>query len=186
MPTDAYRWDGECPRDIEEAKALLAEAGYPDGIDVTLYTTDSDPQLIPLSEVYQQQVAAAGINVTLEIAPADSFWTDIWMVEPFVPTYWIERPADQILNDLWRSTATMNESFFQNAEFDQLLDAARTELDFETRRETYLAAQRLLFAEGGHLIPYHVNQFYVVSNRVSDVPARTWTNMEWHAISKSE
>ncbi|MCB0081661.1 MAG: ABC transporter substrate-binding protein [Caldilineaceae bacterium] len=185
-PNDAYRWNGECPQDIEGAKALLAEAGYPDGIDVTLYTTSSSAQLIPLAEVYQQQAAAAGINVSLEIAPADSFWSDVWMVEPFVVSYWRERTADQILNEVWRSTAKWNEAYYKNPAYDQLLDEARTELDFEARRELYQAAQQLIAEEGGHLIPYHVNQFHIVNNQVSGVTAQALTEIEWHTISKSE
>ncbi|MEZ4713376.1 MAG: ABC transporter substrate-binding protein [Caldilineaceae bacterium] len=186
MPSDAYRWDGECPQDIEGAKALLAEAGYPDGIDVTLYTSSVAPELIPLAEVYQQQAAAAGIRVALEVVPADSYWSEVWLVQPMFASLWQERPADQILNEAWRSTAKWNESHFQNSAFDQLLDQARTELDFESRRATYQAAQQMIADEGGNLIPYHVNQFYVVSNQVTGVPARNWQHMVWHTITKSE
>ena len=118
--------------------------------------------------------------------PADSFWSEVWLVEPFVVSYWRERPADQILNEVWRSTATWNESYYQNPAYDQLLDDARTELDFDARRELYQAAQQLIAEEGGHLIPYHVNQFHIVSNRVSGVPAQAFTEIEWHTISKSE
>lgn len=185
-PNDAYRWNGECPQDIEGAKALLAEAGYPDGIDVTLYTSSSTSQMIPLAEVYQQQAAAAGINVSLEVVPADSYWSEVWLVEPFFASFWRERTADQILNENWRSTAKWNESYYKNPAYDQLLDEARTELDFAARRELYQAAQQLLAEEGGHLIPYHVNQFHVVNNQVSGVPAQAFTDIEWHMINKIE
>lgn len=185
-PTDIYRWEGECSQDIEQVKSLLADAGYADGIDVTLFASDSDPKLIPLAEVYQQQAVAAGINVTLEIAPADSFWSDVWMVEPFITSFWAERPADQILNLVWRSTGSWNESRFQNPAFDQLLDDARMTLDFETRRQIYQDAQRLLSEEGGHLIPFHTSLFYVMSTKLSGVSARDWQYLEWHTISKSE
>ncbi|MEZ4734817.1 MAG: ABC transporter substrate-binding protein [Caldilineaceae bacterium] len=63
--TDAYYWATECPQDLEQAKALLAEAGYAEGLDVTLHASDTETSFIPLAEVYQQQAAAAGINVKL-------------------------------------------------------------------------------------------------------------------------
>lgn len=186
MPSDAYRWEPECSQDIELAKSLLAEAGYPDGIDVTLYTSNIDSQLIPLAEVYQQQVAEAGINVSIQIIPVDSYFTAIWRVEPFFATYWTERPADQILNDNWRSTAQWNETFFNRSEFDQLLDDARLAIDFDERKQLYQDAQEFLFEEGGHLIPYHVNEFYIVNSKVSGMPGQSINNFEWHNISKSE
>ncbi|MCB0128022.1 MAG: hypothetical protein KDE58_37415 [Caldilineaceae bacterium] len=139
-----------------------------------------------MAEVYQQQAAAAGINVTLEVLCADSYWTEAWMVEPLVASFWLERPADDILNTLWRLTAPWNEAYFQNTEYDQLLDEARRTLDFETRRTRYQEAQQLGATEGGHLIPFHLNQFTVVSNSVTGVPARAIQQMEWHLISKSE
>ncbi|MEZ4868186.1 MAG: hypothetical protein R3C14_43060 [Caldilineaceae bacterium] len=62
----------------------------------------------------------------------------------------------------------------------QLLDEARSTLDFETRRTLYQEAQQLGITEGGHLIPFHVNQFTVVSNNVTGVQARaehTWSGI---------
>lgn len=185
-PTDVYRWEGDCPQDIEAAKALLADAGYADGIDVTLFATDAFPELIPLAEVYQQQAAAADINITLEIAPSDSFWTDVWLVESFYTSLWFERAADNILNLVWRSTADWNESNFQNPEFDQLLDDARRELDFETRRDLYRSAQQLIYTDGGSLIPFHVDNFHIMSAELSGMQARDFQHIDWHKISKGE
>jgi peptide/nickel transport system substrate-binding protein len=83
-PEDLHRWDGACEQDIEQARALLAEAGYPDGLEVTLYTSNSFPPMVPLAEVYQQQAAAAGIDVTIEQVAPDSYWTEVWGVEPLL------------------------------------------------------------------------------------------------------
>ncbi|MCB0084367.1 MAG: ABC transporter substrate-binding protein, partial [Caldilineaceae bacterium] len=185
-PNDIYRWNGDCPQDIEKAKALLADAGYSDGLDVTLYASNANPQLVPLAEVYQQQAAAAGINVTLEIRPADGFWTEVWMVEPFFTTFWAEFPADEMLNMAWRSNAPWNESYYQNPALDQLLDEARQTLDFDARRQLYQDAQRMIAEDGGHLIPYHIDQFSIVSNKVSNMQARDLPYIDWHLISKSE
>lgn len=185
-PTDAYYWATTCPQDIEQAISLLAEAGYDEGLDVTLFTSDLEPWMIPFAEVYQQQAAAAGINVVLETVPADNYYSEVWLTAPFYPSYWRERPADLILNLLWRSTAEWNESHYQSSQFDQLLDEARQELDFEKRYQLYQQAQQILFEESGNLIPFYVNLANVYSVNVSGVEARSYREMKWELISKSE
>lgn len=183
---DIYRWETDCPQDIEKAKVLLAEAGYPDGLDVTLYSSDLVPHLISVAEVYQQQAKAAGINVTLEVVPADGYYTEVSPVQPFVTVPWRERPADLILNLVWRSNAIWNESHYDNPNFDQLLDAARAELDFETRRDLYYQAQQQLFDDGTHLILFHNNLANIVSNKVSGIEARNYREFHWESISKTQ
>lgn len=59
--------------DIEGAKALLAEAGYADGIDLTILGT---ADLIPMYTVIQENCRAAGINITLNTPDTASFISD--------------------------------------------------------------------------------------------------------------
>ena len=49
---DAYQADIDCPQDTAEAKRLLAEAGFADGIEFDLYTSDKDPHWSTMAEVY--------------------------------------------------------------------------------------------------------------------------------------
>lgn len=186
-PADAYHWAaGGCPQDVEAAKALLAEAGYADGLDLTLYTSELLPSMVPLAEVFQQQAALAGINVSLEIVPPDSYFSDTWMVEPFVVTVLSERPADELLNLVFRATSPWNEAYFQNAALDILLDEARQDLNLESRTEKYHMAQQLIAAEGGHMIPFFVNEFTLLDSAVANLPARSPEHIEWYEIIKVE
>ena len=52
-------------RDVEKAKALLTEAGYPNGFDITLYAPNK-PQRAKWSEILKAQLGEVGINVTIE------------------------------------------------------------------------------------------------------------------------
>lgn len=187
-PADPYRWEpeGGCPQNLEGAKALLAEAGYADGLDLTLYTSDVLPNLVPLAEIFQQQAAAAGINITLEVVPADSFFAETAVNEAFITTGWLGRPTDEILNLVFRSTSPLNEAKFVNEAFDQLLDEARQALDPAERTERYQAAQQIVATEGGHMIPMHINEVTIVNNAVANFPARSVEHIEWYEITKSE
>ncbi len=50
------------PQDLDKAKALLAEAGYPDGYDITLYALD-DPTYKQHAEMLKDEAAPAGLNI---------------------------------------------------------------------------------------------------------------------------
>ena len=101
-------------------------------------------------------------------------------------TTWSQRPADQILNEAYRSTAAWNETFWQDAGFDALLDKARQELSLEGRTATYVAAQTQLFDEGGTFIPFHINETRILSSRLSGLPAVEEFTIRYEDIQKAE
>jgi peptide/nickel transport system substrate-binding protein len=177
-PGDPYSWDGHCGRDVEGARKLLAEAGFPGGIDVDLYTSDVEESFITLAQAYQAQAAAAGIRVNLVMAAASGYWDDIWLKKPFVVTSWDQRPATQALNEIYRSDASWNETAWKQPGFDALLDQARAEPDPAKRKALYQKLQQILFEEGGSFIPYFKNVARVyranVKNAEPTVDDRRW------------
>ncbi len=60
-------------------------------------------------------------------------------------TSWSARPADQILNEAYRTGSSWNESYYSNPAYDQILDKARASLDINEARKLYQEAQRILF-----------------------------------------
>ncbi len=180
---DQYRTQIECPQDIPAAKALLKEAGYGDGLEVDIYAADNEPEWIRMIEVYQQQAARAGVKVNLKIAASDGYWSDVWMKEPVVATRWSQRPADQVLNEAFRSGASWNETFFSNAGFDGLLDQARQELDYDKRKALYGKLQQALWQQGGALVPYHLNQNRVLGANVSGVDPVENFSIRWNKVA---
>jgi peptide/nickel transport system substrate-binding protein len=182
-PADPHRWDGECEQDIAQARELLAEAGYPDGIDVTLYTSNTLPPMVPLAEVYQQQAAEAGINVTIEQVSPDTYWTDVWGVEPMFVAGDIQYPADFLLHLYHHSDSLYNISYFANPAFEQLLADARAALDEDERTALYQQAQQLLLEDGGTLVPFHQTELRAFRDTVAGVEPITRYDLPWHGIT---
>jgi peptide/nickel transport system substrate-binding protein len=182
-PDDQYRADIKCPQDIAGAKKLLAEAGFPDGIDVEVYVATLEPTWPILAEAYQQQAAEAGIRVTIKQVPSDGYWSDTWMQKTISATRWNERPADSALHEIYLSSAKWNESYYDDAGFDALLGKARRELNFDRRKALYVQAQEHLHETAGTLIPYHVSKLYVMNSRVDGIDAVENHTIRWHKVT---
>jgi peptide/nickel transport system substrate-binding protein len=181
-PRDQYRAELSCPQDIAGAKKLLAEAGFPDGIEVNLHVSTLEPVWPVMAEVYQQQAAAAGIKVNIVQVPTDGYWKEVWMKKDVVTTRWNERPADQALHEIYLGGATWNESFFNDPAFDALLASARRELDFDKRRALYVKAQEYLLENAGTLIPFTVTRLVGTTARVSGLDAVENNSVRWHLV----
>jgi peptide/nickel transport system substrate-binding protein len=182
-PNDQYRADLTCPQDIDGAKALLAEAGYPDGIDIDVHVSTLEPTWPTLAVAYQEQAAAAGIRVNVVQAPTDGYWSEVWMKKDVAATRWNERPADQALHEIYLSTAKWNESFYQDEKLDAMLSEARRELDFDKRKAIYVTAQEHLHETAGTLIPYTVTKLVGVASRVSNLDEVKNDAVRWHKIT---
>ena len=183
---DPFRANLDCPQDIEGAKKLLAEAGFPDGIDIELSTSDLEPGMVRFAEVYQAQVAPAGIRISLKLEPADGYWDDVWMQAPASVTSWGERPADQILNEAWRTGSSWNESYYANPVYDLTLDQARSTLDLAAAKKLYVQAQAILFEQSGTFIPYQENGLQVISARVRGIETVGEDYVRWHLVDLAE
>ena len=181
-PNDQYRADLKCPQDIAQAKALLAQAGFADGIDIDIHVSTLEPSWGNLAVVYQEQAAAAGIRVNVVQAPSDGYWNSIWMQKDVSATRWNERPADQALHEIYLSTAKWNESYYKDLAFDELLATARRELDFDKRKALYVQAQEHLLETAGTLIPVHVTKIVGVNTRVSNLDEVKREAIRWHLV----
>jgi peptide/nickel transport system substrate-binding protein len=145
-------------RDIEEARRLLEEAGYPDGLQIELHTTAGRVGLHEAGLTFQSQAAEAGIEVDVINHPVDAYWADIWMQRPFHMSNWGQRPnADLAFTVAYVEGASWNESNWTNEEFEELLAEARGILDEDERREVYREAQQILSDEGAAFIPYFMS-----------------------------
>jgi len=157
--------------DPARAKQLLTEAGYPDGIDITLHTSDVFPGLVEMAVTLKETAAPAGIRIAISRDPEETFWSKVWLTEPFVTVNWFGRDADSALAINVLSDAPWNESNYRSQEVDDLVLKARGQTDIAARRETYGELQKLLVENAGRIIPVFMPVFMGLRDNVEGVSA---------------
>ena len=73
---------------------------------------------------------------------------------------------DQLLNQVFGSGSSYNESAWSNPQFDQLLVSARREMNDERRRGIYQDAQRVIIDDGADMTPMFGDRLVGLSNDV--------------------
>ncbi len=157
--TFGYSDLGEIEQDLELAKSLLAEAGYPDGFDTKIVTTERYQNGIELAEIISQQLAEIGINAEIEVwewSALSASWNGITADEFDQPIFIMGagpsmRDADGGLRGLYTTSETglndRNYGFYSNAEVDALIEQGMQETDQQKRVEIYKEAMEILYRE---------------------------------------
>ncbi|MFO1121794.1 MAG: ABC transporter substrate-binding protein [Hyphomicrobiales bacterium] len=153
----------EAPKqDIEKAKALLAEAGYKDGLKFDLYTAEGVPGMVRMAQVYAEMAKAAGIDINVVVTPAESFWDDVWLKKPIVTSAWSMRPPGEGLAVAYTQNAKWKETHWERPDYDALLLKANTTVDPAERTKLFQQTGELLAKEGGLILPMFVHQVLAV------------------------
>ncbi|MCA9952977.1 MAG: ABC transporter substrate-binding protein [Anaerolineales bacterium] len=153
-------------RDVEQAKALLADAGYAEGLELTLHTPDSGGRP-DLAAVLKEQWAEAGVDVEISVEPESVYYGDDgWLEVDLGITGWGSRPYPQFYLDTSLVTdAKWNESHFSDAEFDELAAITGTTVDDSERVKAYHQIQTILNERGPIIVPYFFAQFGAISDQ---------------------
>ncbi|QYX56906.1 ABC transporter substrate-binding protein [Roseovarius sp. SCSIO 43702] len=134
--------------DVEKAKQLLADAGYPDGFDVTITATQNESWGLTIVEAIIPMLREAGIRVTAEPVEASvlgervpggdfqSFmWSNVSGPDPFAVMTSFHSDTPVSSGNYWR---------FDNEEFDKLYEQARDENDPEKRTDLLRQANNII------------------------------------------
>ncbi len=146
----------EVPYDPEGAKALLAEAGYPDGIELTLVASVKPAIRSQVAIAIKQMALPAGFDIDVETMPHDTYLANVWRKGNFYMAYWGMQPTeDSTFTLLLTSDASYEDTGWSNAEFDDLVQRGRSTVDDAERADLYAQAQQLMFRDLPYIIPIY-------------------------------
>jgi len=147
------------PHDLERAKQLLDEAGYPDPDGdgplprVRLSLKTSTDEFFRLqATVIQQDLSKAGIDIDVRGYEFATFYADVLSGNVQMYTLqWVGVTDPDMLRRLYHSEQAppvgFNRTYYSNPEVDRLIDLATTSLTDEDRRKYYGEVQKIVAAD---------------------------------------
>ena len=119
-------------KDVEKAKSLLAEAGYPDGFEMTITVPSNYKPHMDTAEVLAQQLAQIGVNAAIEPIEWESWVSDVYAGRQFQSTVvGVDASTMTARALLERFTSDYGKNFinYNNAEYDALFQQTLTAYD---------------------------------------------------------
>lgn len=145
-------------QDVAAAKKLLADAGYPDGLDIELVTAPIQAGAVEAAQVFAQQAAASGIRVKIRRVDTTTFFGDDYLSWTFAQDFWYTRNFLPQVNNSSLAASPFNETHWDDPEFTKLVEKAFLTVDDTERNALITQAQEIEYEKGGYIIWGQPNQ----------------------------
>lgn len=157
--------------DLDKAKFYFDKAGV-NSID--LFTSETAGNSANDIALTFQQSAKGAADVNVVKTPSDGYWSHTWMQKPMTMSGWNARPTvDMFLTLAHMVGGSWNETQWGSETFDNMIIAARSELDETKRRQMYCDMQHMLNDDGGLVIPVFQNQLEATAKNVEGYTAHS-------------
>jgi len=163
------------PFDPAKSKALLAGAGYPDGVSVDLTVASDWPESMAYAQALKEDALAGGFTINLKPMPASQYWNG-WTDFNMGITWWAHRTSALIvLQKGYTSDPTTgklsdwNESHWSDPEFTQLVNQAEATLDVTARKAIGLKLETIQQSRGSICTPFFMNVWKIYSTKVHGI-----------------
>jgi peptide/nickel transport system substrate-binding protein len=162
------------PYDPEKAKALLKEAGYASGFDVTFFVPESGSGMqspVEMGTVIQANLAAVGVRAKIQTMEWGAYLKKYLDSPDMAEMSWNPSIGDPdhmmyMLLSSDRFPPAFNAGYYQNPRVDELLRKGRTTIDDRERVPLYKEAQRLVMEDAPWIFVDHGKQVIVYRKRV--------------------
>lgn len=140
-------------QDLEQAKSLLKAAGYGDGLDIELVTSEGVEGSAPaMAQVFSEQAKGAGVTVNVKKLDPNTFWGEDFMHRAFTQDIWFTHNYLEQTTLSSLATAPYWETHWKDAEWQKLADEAFRMVD-EAKRNEIIAEMSIIEHErGGYII----------------------------------
>lgn len=142
------------PQDVQKAKELLVEAGYPDGFDMTISVPNNYQQHIDTAQVLVEQLKQIGVNAEIQLIEWDSWLSDVYADRNFQSTVvGIDAAylSGRALLERFASDAEKNFINYSNPQYDSLYEQVKKSTDDSEQIDLYKQMETLLAEDAANV-----------------------------------
>lgn len=159
IPSNSFWYNDYQPydQDLDKARQLLAEAGYPNGFDTEFMPTTAYEETVRAAQVLQAQLSQIGINAEIRTLE----WTT-WLQEEGEGNFdmylcgWLNMyDPDQYFYSQHHSGEIYNFTGYSNPKADELMEAGRVETDLAARKAIYDELQKIIIDDSPYIYLYN-------------------------------
>jgi len=144
----AHSADVACPPfDRAQAKQLLKDAGYPDGLELTIKASPQYPEFVRTAEIYEAQLREAGIRIKIQSIEWAAYVKDVYGENNFQlgqSAVVREFDPDAMTSGVFGTKASGNPGLYSSPRMDELLRMGRAELSQDKRKAIYKEIAQLV------------------------------------------
>jgi len=133
-------------RDLDKARQLLTEAGYPNGFEFTITVPNNYAPHESTAQIIAESLAEVGIKANINLVEFTSWYSDVYVDRKYEAT--VVAVDGKIAPSSWFtknvSTASNNFTNYSNPEYDEIFEKAMAEIDLEKKAEYYKQLQQIL------------------------------------------
>lgn len=133
-------------RDLDKARELLNEAGYPDGFEFTITVPNNYAPHEGTAQIIAESLAEIGVKANINLVEFNTWYSDAYVDRKYEAT--VVAVDGRLAPNSWfsknLSTASNNFTNYSNPEFDELYNKAMEAIDLDEKAGYYKEMQQLL------------------------------------------
>ncbi|QIS22723.1 ABC transporter substrate-binding protein [Nocardia terpenica] len=158
-------------RDLDQAKALLAQARFDTGATYQLVTKEEAPGEAESARLFATQARDIGVRLDVVVQDAGTFYDKTWLHAPLYTVNWGTNDSVLFYADkLMTSASERNETAFADPEFDAATAAALAAANPADYARACRTVQQIQHDRGGYLVWGMADGIDIASTRVRDLP----------------
>jgi peptide/nickel transport system substrate-binding protein len=156
-------------RNLDQAKQLLSEAGYPNGIDITLNTANIIGGMVDMNVALAETLDAAGIRMKIQQGAGETYYEQVWRQVPMFVDWIVKRHLAERLPLTFTSDAVWPQSHYPDTPIDQMFEVINLKPDDP---QSYVEPLSWISNNEGYLNPAFGDGLLVRKKRVKDLKIR--------------